>query len=177
MMQPIPDGSTDTGYTPDRERHPSPIHVLSAGDHDIYSRAFDAADRGDWTAARGLAQQGHDATATRLVTWRYLLDKTSGASFSDIDGFAKNNPDWPLRDTLLARAEAAMDPAMAPQAVIAWYGGAQSGHGSRHGAAGRCDDRDGTQRRRDATWCRRAGSPATSCRTRNSPSYARMAGS
>ncbi|MEI9989441.1 MAG: lytic transglycosylase domain-containing protein [Rhizomicrobium sp.] len=123
MMQPIPDGSTDAGFTPDRERHPSPVHVLSAGDHDVYSRAFDAADRGDWTAARGLAMQGHDATATRLVTWRYLLDKTSGAGFSDIDGFAKTNPDWPLHDTLLARAEAAMDPAMAPQAVIAWYGG------------------------------------------------------
>ncbi|MEJ0025256.1 MAG: lytic transglycosylase domain-containing protein [Rhizomicrobium sp.] len=123
MMQPIPDGSTDAGYTPDRERHPSAIRVLSAGDHDVYSRAFDAADRGDWTAARGLAQQGHDATATRLITWRYLLDKNSGAGFSDIDGFLKNNPDWPLHDTLLARAEAAMDPATTPQAVIAWYGG------------------------------------------------------
>ncbi len=123
MMQPIPDGSTDTGYTPDHERRAGPVRVLSAGDHDVYSRAFDAADRGDWTAARGLAMQGHDATATRLVTWRYLLDKTSGASFSDIDGFLKNNPDWPLHDVLLARAEAAMDPNLAPQAVIAWYGG------------------------------------------------------
>jgi len=123
MMQPIPDGSTDAGYVPDRERRAGPVRVLSAGDHDVYSRAFDAADRGDWTAARGLAQQGHDGTATRLVTWRYLLDKNSGASFADIDGFLKNNPDWPLRDTLLARAEAAMDPATSPQAVVAWYGG------------------------------------------------------
>ena len=123
MMQPIPDGSTDTGYTPDHERHTATARVLSAGDHDVYSRAFDAADRGDWTAARSLAQQGHDATGTRLITWRYLLDRTSGASFSDIDGFLKNNPDWPLHDTLLARAETAMDPNMSPQAVIAWYGG------------------------------------------------------
>ena len=123
MMQPIPDGSTDAGYTPDHERRTSTVHVLSAGDHDLYSRAFDAADRGDWTAARGLAMQGHDATATRLITWRYLLDKNSGAGFADIDGFLKNNPDWPLRDTLLARAEVAMDPNMAPQAVIAWFGG------------------------------------------------------
>jgi soluble lytic murein transglycosylase len=122
MMQPIPDGSTDSGFQPDRERRPSPVHVLSAGDHDVYSRAFDAADRGDWTAARGLAQQGHDAIATRLVTWRLLLDKNSGASFADIDAFLKNNPEWPLRETLLARAEAAMDPATAPEAVIAWYG-------------------------------------------------------
>jgi soluble lytic murein transglycosylase len=123
MMQPIPDGATDGGFTPDHERRPGLIRVLSAADHDLYNRAFDAADRGDWTAARGLAMQGHDGAATRLITWRYLLDKNSGASFADIDGFVKNNPDWPLRDTLLARAEVAMDPTLSPEAVIAWYGG------------------------------------------------------
>jgi soluble lytic murein transglycosylase len=122
MMQPIPDGSTDNGLTIDRERRPSPVHTLSAADHDIYTRAFDAADRGDWTAARSLAGQGHDATATRLITWRYVLDKNSGASFADIDGFIRNNPNWPLRDTLLARAEVAMDANMAPGAVLAWFG-------------------------------------------------------
>ncbi|MBV9044980.1 MAG: hypothetical protein JO294_07645, partial [Alphaproteobacteria bacterium] len=122
MMQPIPDGSTDTGYTADRERRPSPVHTLSAADHDIYSRAMDAADRGDWLGAKGIASQGHDATATRIITWRYLLDKNSGASFAEIDNFLKNNPNWPLRDTLLSRAETAMDPTMTPQAIIAWYG-------------------------------------------------------
>ncbi len=123
MMQPIMDNSTDTGFTVDRERRPSPVHALSATDHDIYTRAFDAADRGDWTATRGLAAQGHDAMASRLIQWRYVLDKNSGASFADADSFAKNNPDWPLHDTVLARAEAAMDPNMTPSAVIAWYGG------------------------------------------------------
>ena len=122
-MQPVPDGSTDNGLVIDRERRPSAVHVLSAGDHDLYTRAFDAADRGDWTAARALSGQGHDAIATRLITWRYVLDKNSGASFSDIDGFLRNNPDWPLRDTALARAEVAMDPNMTPSAVVAWFGG------------------------------------------------------
>ncbi|MEI9994001.1 MAG: transglycosylase SLT domain-containing protein [Rhizomicrobium sp.] len=122
MMQPIPDGSSDAGFTLDRERRPSPVRALSAADHDLYTRAFDAADRGDWGAARALAGQGHDATATRLITWRYILDKNSGASFAEIDQFLKNNPAWPLRDTLLARAEVAMDPAMAPGAALAWFG-------------------------------------------------------
>ena len=122
MMQPIPDGSTDSGFTPDHERRASTQHALSAGDHDVYNRAFDAADRGDWTAAKSLSLQGHDATATRLITWRYLLDRNSGASFAEIDNFLKNNPDWPLRDTLFARAEVATDAAMTPAAVIAWYG-------------------------------------------------------
>jgi soluble lytic murein transglycosylase len=122
-LSPVPDASTDAGFTPDGEKRPSAARVLSAGDHDIYSRAFDAADRGDWTAARGLAMQGHDGMATRLITFRYVLDRNSGASFSDIDGFLKNNPGWPLRDTIFARAEVAMDPNMTPQAVIAWFGG------------------------------------------------------
>jgi soluble lytic murein transglycosylase len=69
-----------------------------------------------------LAAQGHDAMASRLIQWRYVLDKYSGASFSDIDGFLKNNPDWPLRDAVFARAEAAMDPNMTPAAVIMWFG-------------------------------------------------------
>ncbi|HTP77363.1 MAG TPA: lytic transglycosylase domain-containing protein [Rhizomicrobium sp.] len=123
MMQPVPDGSTDNGLPVDHERRPSAVHVLSAGDHDLYSRAFDAADRGDWTAARALAAQGHDAIATRLITWRYVLDKNSGATFADVDGFLRNNPDWPLRDTIFARAEVAMDPAMSPAAVEAWFAG------------------------------------------------------
>ncbi|MBS0472555.1 MAG: lytic transglycosylase domain-containing protein [Proteobacteria bacterium] len=123
VLTPVPDASTDAGYTPDGEKRPGAARVLSAGDHDLYGRAFDAADRGDWTAARGLAAQGHDGMATRLVTFRYVLDRNSAASFSEIDGFLRNNPGWPLRDTLYARAEVAMDPAMTPQAVIAWFGG------------------------------------------------------
>ncbi|MGZ6022370.1 MAG: lytic transglycosylase domain-containing protein [Rhizomicrobium sp.] len=123
IIQPIPDRSTDNGLTIDHERRPSAVRVLSAADHDLYSRAFDAADRGDWTAARGLAGQGHDAMASRLIQWRYVLDKNSGAAFSAIDGFFRNNPDWPLRDTLLARAEVALDPNMTPAAVVAWFGG------------------------------------------------------
>jgi len=121
MMQPIADSSGELLLS--HERRPSSSRVLSAADHDLYTRAFDAAERGDWIAARALAAQGHDGLATRLVQWRYVLDKNSGASFADIDGFQRNNPDWPLRDTMLARAEAALDPAMAPAAVVAWFGG------------------------------------------------------
>lgn len=122
MMQPIPDNSTNNGLVIDKERRPSPVHFLSTADHDLYTRAFDAADRGDWTAARSLAGQGHDAMAARLMQWRYVLDKNSGATFADIDGFLRNNPDWPLRDTILVRAEAVLDPNMSPGAIIAWFG-------------------------------------------------------
>ncbi len=122
MMQPVADGSTDSGYAPSSERRPSIIRVLSATDHDIFSRALDAGDRGDWIGAKGLAAQGHDPVAARLVQWRYVLDRNSGASFGEIDAFLRANPDWPLRDGLFARAEAAIDPAMAPSSIVAWFG-------------------------------------------------------
>ena len=121
MMQPIQD-SDQNGPTFSSERRVGLVHVLSASDHDLYERAFDAADRGDWTAAKGLADQGHEAVARRLIQFRYLLDKNSGASFGELAQFLKDNPDWPSRDTLFARAEAAMDPSMEPSAAIAWFG-------------------------------------------------------
>ena len=123
MMQPV--GESDERF-PDTalegERKTSLVRYLSPSDHDIYSRAFDAAARGDWTGAKGLASQGHDAIANKILEWRFLLDKNSGATFADITNFLKDNPDWPSRDALLARAEAAIDPQMDARATVAWFG-------------------------------------------------------
>src|SRR4051812_41190374 len=58
MMQPIPDGSSlGTGET-QSGAHPSRLRVLSATDHDLFVRAFEAAGRADWATARSLAAQG-----------------------------------------------------------------------------------------------------------------------
>ena len=123
MMQPIQDyEGADNGLSISPERHAALIHVLGAADHDVLSRAFDAADRGDWLAARALASQGHDAAGRKLIEWRYLLDKNSGAGFDEINAFLKANPDWPNRDSLTSRAEAALDLNMTPAQVIAWFG-------------------------------------------------------
>jgi len=123
MMQPIQDyEGADNGLKISAERHSALIHILNPADKDLFSRAFDAADRGDWVAARGLAAQGRDSAAKALVTWRYLLDKNSGATFDEINSFLKANPDWPARDTLYARAEKVLDFNLMPQQVIAWFG-------------------------------------------------------
>src|SRR4051812_27619177 len=58
MLQPIPDGSSE-GESLSGQR-PAFLHVLAAADHGVYARAFDAAGRGDWTAARALAAQGQN---------------------------------------------------------------------------------------------------------------------
>lgn len=119
---PLPDLSTAEGLKPDHERRPSPAHALSAADHDLLGRAFDAADRGDWLGAKGLAENTRGDIGKRLIQWRYVLDKNSGASFAEIDAFLRANPDWPMRDTIVARAELAMDPTAAPAAIVGWFG-------------------------------------------------------
>jgi soluble lytic murein transglycosylase len=123
MMAPISDtGDTGIGPIISGEKRSGLIRVLAPSDHDLYERAFEAAGRGDWIAARGLAGQGHDSTARLLIEWRYLLDKNSGATFQQISDFLKNYADWPSRDTLYARAEKALDPAMSPNFVLTWFG-------------------------------------------------------
>jgi soluble lytic murein transglycosylase len=130
MMQPIADyEGADRGPVNSQERRSGLVHVLSAADHDLYSRAFDAADRGDWVAARALAGQGHSIVGRKLIEWRYTLDKDSGATFDEINNFLKQNPEWPARDTLYARAEAALDLNMTPSQVIAWFGARKAASG------------------------------------------------
>ena len=119
MMQPI----ADAGPGPRQGR----IRVLSASDHDLFLRAFEAGTRGDWIAARNLASQGQNSLARRLVEWRYALDKNSGATFAEIDAVIKdtdsktNGATWPLRGTLQARAEAQITPELPAATVAAWF--------------------------------------------------------
>ena len=127
-MQPV-DSATDTARTggesipaPTSERRASNARTLGAGDLDLYSKAFTAGNRGDWTAARSLADQGRDRVARLVITWRYLLDPNGGASFGEISSFLRDHPEWPLRETLFARAEHAIAQTMAPGAVLSWFG-------------------------------------------------------
>ncbi len=121
-MQPVGDSDNSVPQDTEAERTPGTERVLSTADHDIFARAFDAADRGNWPEALALANSGQNTIAKRLVQWRYLQDKNARAPFPDIDAFIRANPDWPRRGILLVRAEENMDPAMAPASVIAWYG-------------------------------------------------------
>ena len=126
MMQLIPDGSTSgAGVSGTR---PSRLRFLSAPEHDLFVRAFEASSKGDWVGARAMAAQGQNATARRLLEWRYALDKNSGATFSEIDAVIKDTASsssastWPLHGTLQARAEAAITPDVPAAALVAWFG-------------------------------------------------------
>lgn len=124
MMQPIGDsGESGSGAIVfEGERKISTLRYLGATDHDLLTRAIEAAQRGDWIAARSFADQVRDPAGRRLIQWAYLSDKHSGASFAEIAQFLRDYPDWPGRDTLYARAEQAMSPMMDPHAAILWFG-------------------------------------------------------
>lgn len=104
----------------------SRLRFLTPPEHDLFTRAFDAGTRGDWAAARSLAAQGQNATAKRLLEWRYALDRNSGATFSEIDAVmratdGKGAAAWPLRGTLQARAETVLPADTSASAVVAWF--------------------------------------------------------
>ncbi len=99
---------------------PSSVHVLSAGDHDLFLRAYAAAARGDWSGARNLAAQGQNPLARQLLEWRYARE--GAATFPEIDAVLKASAGWPGRGLLHARAEQALPLEMGGSEIIAWFG-------------------------------------------------------
>ena len=100
------------GQTFDPTR-PAVLLVHGAGmDHSVWA-----------LQSRALAAQGHHAIATKLIEWRYLIDRNSGASFAEIDAFLKANATWPMRNTLFARAEAKIAPNASSGFVLGWFAG------------------------------------------------------
>ena len=102
-------------------QRPSTAKVLSAADHNLFAQAFAAGAKGDWAGAMALGDQGADTTARQLLQWKYVLDRNSRASFTDIDAVMKTAATWPLKGTLQVRAEAAITPEMTPEQIIAWF--------------------------------------------------------
>ncbi len=132
-MQAVVDGIGGHDTRDSLNIRPSRLKVLSAADHDLFARAFDAADRGDWAAARNLAAQSTStgklsAVARRLLTWRYALNPDSGADFATITAVITDSDaaGWPLAEKLREEAEKAMpapsDPlAPSPATIVAWF--------------------------------------------------------
>ncbi|WP_374656088.1 lytic transglycosylase domain-containing protein [Dongia sp.] len=95
---------------------------LSAKDKKLFQQAFQAIEKDRWKEARRLADLAKDPLLAKVVQWLDLTRPGPGRSFDEMARFLKNNPDWPLRDTLTAQAERAM-PAVYPTAsVLAWFG-------------------------------------------------------
>jgi peptidoglycan lytic transglycosylase len=75
-------------------------------DHD--QAAVAAARGGDWTKAYAEAGQSKGPLVQKAVRWLDYTRASPGGRFAEIASFIEQNPDWPLRKTLLRRAEEAL---------------------------------------------------------------------
>lgn len=95
--------------------------VLSAEQRELYIKAFAAADAGRWDDVRRLTAQGREALANKVLQWLELQQPRSGAAFEDLAAFIDANPDWPMQDILMRRAEEALVERTDDSLVLAWF--------------------------------------------------------
>jgi soluble lytic murein transglycosylase len=80
-------------------------------------KAFDAARAGRWAEAHQAA--AGQPLAAKTLRWLELL--RGGPGFDALTEFLAANPDWPLRETLLRRAEDASAAVADDARILAWY--------------------------------------------------------
>ncbi len=73
----------------------------------LLGSAIDLAGKGRFEAARARARKSGLEGAEKLIGWLVLQHTGATATSAEINAFLEQNPDWPRRDRLLARAEAA----------------------------------------------------------------------
>lgn len=95
--------------------------TLSSKDTDIYKRAFALIDKGKWSDARELAAKAKNPLPAKVIQWLDLTRPGPGRDFQEMTDFLRDNPDWPLRETLFSQAERAMPADYPPDHVIAWF--------------------------------------------------------
>ena len=97
--------------------------TLSAGDKAIYRSAFKAAEQDHWVDARRLAGMARNKLPAKIIQWLDLTRPGPGRPFDEITQFIRDNPSWPLQNTLQAMAERNMPDGLSPDAVLAWFHG------------------------------------------------------
>jgi len=91
--------------------------------NDHVKSAFLFLNRKDWGNALEHAKAADNTALLKLITWQYLLDGDSGASFDDITRFIADNPDWPDQKKLRLRAELSLHTShVAGPDLIRWFG-------------------------------------------------------
>jgi soluble lytic murein transglycosylase len=95
--------------------------ALSEQDQSLYRAAFQAAEDQDWEHALSLGAQADDQALASVLLWMRYLEADGGGTFAEISAFIETHEDWPLPITLKVRAEAAMEPDLAPETVLDWF--------------------------------------------------------
>lgn len=81
--------------------------------------ALKAAQSGNWGQARAQAPRG--SVAGDLVTWMYLMDGSTRASFPEIAAFLSTHPDWPQATKLTRIAETRLPNDLSTAQIINWF--------------------------------------------------------
>lgn len=95
--------------------------LLSAADQHVLQDAMAAARGDDHGRALRLASGASNKLVSKVVRWKVYVDANSGASFSEISGFLRDNPAWPLPVTLQRRAEEAIGAATSADLLLPWF--------------------------------------------------------
>ena len=98
-----------------------PFALPTQADLHAAKSAYEAGEKGKWTASREAAARVKDPLLARILTWHRLTSYISAISFEEIERFVAEAPDWPSRERLMARAEETMSPAFPDKAVVGWY--------------------------------------------------------
>lgn len=93
---------------------------LPAGDEATLRSAFQLEDSGRWADAVALTGGLRDPLARKLVLWRSYLEAPQPDGFAGIAAFIDQNPRWPARDALLAKAEKTLYQERAGRDVAGW---------------------------------------------------------
>ena len=99
---------------------PDPIRTNLPADGP-YGLAFVHAEAGRWDAVARDPGEAPDRLLEKVLHWLMLRDAESGVAFADLAAFITNNPDWPDRPKLEAKAEALLDDSIVLRERLAWF--------------------------------------------------------
>ena len=89
--------------------------ALSESEQVWFKNAIKAIKAKQWKSTGRFSKRIKSPLARKYLAWSVLGKQNSISSFSLIDGFLAENPNWPLRRVLLRRAEQLMKPDMEPE--------------------------------------------------------------
>jgi soluble lytic murein transglycosylase len=113
-------------------------HALNNNEQAWFSKAIVAIKSEHWKSASNFIKRVKSPLAHKYLVWSLSTKSNPISSFKSINSFLLQNPKWPLRQTLIHRAEELILSDLTPSQVIAWFGKREPissiGHGRLAGA-------------------------------------------
>lgn len=97
--------------------------LLRERDSKALTEAYKAIKTRNWPKALSEATRIRHPIAKKIITWSYLTADNTDPAFDEVVEFLEENPEWPLQEELLRKAEKALPQSMPPARLIAWFAG------------------------------------------------------